>query len=250
MSSLLPLALVLGLLWCGLAQTEPIAGRAAEPIPATATRLQRLLRRTGQDYEVDIRITSRGSDQGSPSGVRLIASRKASPTGDRLRFRLEEGEGSHRYCLDCTRAGRARPCPGSPEERIPPGSEPLAGTLLPWEELLVGACGTWEVTALPNPPGSGSGLPPRYEVRLSPSPVGLSWARTLAEVDPASGKPIRFDRLDRSGRVVRSVKVLEVGAVADWEGIRRALVELPDGKVLMEIRGVRLGGAAFDPMAD
>lgn len=241
-SSLPFFVLLLGCVIAAQAGTEP----PLQSHGALAIRLQRLLQRSGQDYRVDIRITSR-SVQGDPSVAHLTATRETNPRGDRLTFSLQSDDTRRRYCLDCAQGNDVAPCDGAKSTASGTPDGMLPGTLLPWEELIVGACGTWQVSEQTTGGTRDPSSPISFDVRLPHPPDRLSWRKTVARVDPLSGLPTRFDRLDADGRLVRSVRVLEVGRIANWEGIRRAVIELPEGKVLMEVRGVSLQRPAITP---
>jgi len=213
----------------------------------TIKRLTKLINRSGRDYRVDIRITSQGND-GGHSVAHLTATRDADPRGDWLQFHLEgDTTKTLEFCLHCLPEGGVTNCnPDSPPPMQMLGST-LPGSSLPWEEILVGSCGTWVVEAVPTASESGHQDTFGYTVTISNAAFNPGWITTKITMDSKSKDPLFFDRIDSEGRLVRRIRVLEIGRVGGWRGIRQAIIESDDGRVLMEITGFKKGTGQFKP---
>lgn len=207
----------------------------------TIKRLSMLLNQSGKDYRVKIRITSR-SKTDEHSVVYLKATRDADPQGDKLQFEISgKNTGSQQMCLKCSPEGTVSICDPHPGASIPALDAAFPGSILPWEEVLVGTCGNWVVEK--NQALSTTGDQPLqdYQVRLVSAAFTHSWSNTLVTMDVDSKEPLYFDRVDSKGVVLRRIRVLEIGTTGSWRGIRRAVVEIPEGRVLMEVVSFRKG---------
>jgi len=225
------LAAVFGLLAVGCAT-------AADQSPF-AQRLGEMLQVVGKDYTASVRITSRAP--GGPRSVaRLKTERRAADDGDRLVLWLEVDDARFDYCLQCAAGQATEACTDdSSSLPMPELDATLPGTLLPWEEVLAGACSSWQVTEQSEPSAESAEAGLAFDIALTHPPHGLSWATTRAWLDPETGEPLRFDRIDRSGGLLRRVHVLKMGTVSGWDGIRLARIEMPQASVLMEVRSFK-----------
>jgi len=207
----------------------------------TIKRLTTLLNRSGKDYRVNIRITSRGKND-EHSVVYLMATRDADPAGDILQLRISgDNTPSQSICLKCLPKGGVSSCDDQPDVSFPELHAVFPGSILPWEEVLVGACGDWVVENYLTESTTGHQPHQDYQVRLENAAFTHGWSNTLVTMDTDSKDPLYFDRVDDQGTVLRRIRVLEIGATGSWRGIRRAIIELPEGRVLMEVVSFRKG---------
>ncbi len=232
---------VITLLSASLVSARQPPAKSDEGGDTTIKRLTTLLNRSGKDYRVKIRITSR-SNNGDRNIVYLNATRDADPEGDTLQFKIKGDDTSlQTLCLQCLSTGGVSNCGSGSDALIPEPEMLFPGSILPWEEILVGACGTWVVEKSPLV-ATTKQLPRQdYQVRLANAAFENSWVSTLVTLDTDSGDPVYFDRIDHHGMILRRIKVLEIGRTGSWRGIRRAIIEIPDGRVLMEVVGFRKG---------
>ena len=220
---------------------------ALQKAPASpALRLEQLLRSADQDFEVQIRITSRVSGS-VPAVAHLTAVHEKVRTSQRVQFLVDANGVREEFCLACSNDLGVTACEDAPSSRVPDARQTLPGTSLPWEELIAGACSPWKIAARSDQGQASGEAPMLFDLRLAAPPANLTWSITVAQVDPVSGRPVQFDRLDDAGNLVRSVRILDVGTFAGREGIRRALVEQQGSSVLLEVRGIRYGAAIMNP---
>lgn len=223
---------------------DPILAQQTDTKPAkeikTIKRLTTLLNRPKKDYRVKVRITSR-SNNGDHDVVYLWASRDADPQGDVEHFKITGDEiETQELCLKCLPNGGIANCATESKSIIPDSKTVFPGSILPWEEALVGICGDWVIEKNPlfSPTNQATA---EYQVSLSNAGLKTSWVNTLITMDEKSKNPLYFERINPLGDVFRKIKVLEIGSTGSWRGIRRAIIELPEGKVLMEVVRFRKG---------
>jgi len=213
----------------------------------TVKRLNKLINRSGKDYRVKIRITSQGKE-GNHSVVYLTATRDADPQGDWLQFHLEgDNTVSQEFCLKCQPEGGVTSCDQDPLLPMQMLGSSLSGSILPWEEILVGSCGTWMVTKDPIASKSGDEPKPVYVVQITNAAFDPGWVTTKVFMDSSSKDPLYFDRINSEGQLMRRIRVLEIGRVGSWRGIRQAIIETDEGRVLMEIVSFKKGTGKFKP---
>ncbi len=213
----------------------------------TIKRLNKLLNRSGKDYRVRIRITSKGNE-GDHSAVYLSVTRDADPRGDWLLFHLAgDNTVTQEFCLKCQPDGGVTSCDkGSLVPMHMLGSN-LSGSILPWEEVLVGSCGSWLVKTDPIASSSDDERKPNYVVQITNAAFDPGWVTTKIIMDSSSKDPLYFDRIDSQGKSIRRIKVIEIGGVGSWRGIQRAIIEMDEGRVLMEIVDFQKGAGLFKP---
>ena len=212
----------------------------------TVARLAALINPSGKDYQVKIRITSRNVED-ERSVVYLVATRDSDPGGDKLLFEINGDNATpKRVCLVCLPAGNVESCSPDAAVSLPEPETRLPGSILPWEEFLAGACGSWVVEEVPADSISPHLPQGDYRVRLVNAAFAHSWANTLVTMDADSRDPVYFDRVDPEGVIMRRIRVLNIGAMGNWRGLRRAIVDLPgEGRVLMEVVDFRKGAGEF-----
>jgi len=235
------------LLWLLNMIFVPLLHAGTQKTDDTIKRLTKLINRSGKDYRVEIRITSQ-SKEGDRSVVYLTVTRDADRRGDWLQFLLEgDTTEALQFCLKCLPDGGVAGC--NQDSLLPmqtPGST-LPGSMLPWEEILVGSCGTWLVEADPIGSKSGAENTPGYTVNITNAAFDPGWATTRITMDSKSKDPLYFDRINSEGQLIRRIKVLEIGRVGSWRGIRQAIIETDQGRILMEIIGFHKGTGHFKP---
>ena len=213
----------------------------------TIRRLNKLINRSGKDYRVKIRITSQDKE-GNHSAVYLSATRDADPQGDWLLFHLEgDTSVTQEFCLKCQPDGGVTSCDQGSLVPMKMLGSTLAGSILPWEEILVGSCGSWLVEMDPVDPDSDDGRKPSYVVQITNAAFDPGWVTTKIIMDSSSKDPLYFDRIDSQGILMRRIKVLEIGGTGSWRGIQRAIIEMNGGRVLMEIVDFQKGSGQFKP---
>ncbi len=210
-------------------------------------RLNKLLNRSGKDYRVKIRITSQGKE-GNHSAVYLSATRDADPQGDWLLFHLAgDNTATQEFCLKCQPDGGVTSCDQGSLVPMNMLGSTLAGSILPWEEILVGSCGSWLVKTDPNGSNSDDERNASYVVQITNAAFDPGWVTTKIIMDSSSKDPLYFDRIDSQGKLMRRIKVLEIGGAGSWRGIQRAIIEVDEGRVLMEIVDFQKGAGQFKP---
>ncbi|MES9940863.1 MAG: hypothetical protein ABW104_02670 [Candidatus Thiodiazotropha sp. 6PLUC2] len=214
---------------------------ASEDTTETIQHLENLLNRSGKDYQVKIRITSH-TQNGEHLVVILQSTRDAEPTGDRLLFRLAgENIPAYNSCLQCSAGGETSACENNSGEFITEPGTHLPGSILPWEEILVGACADWRVGPIDNSILSEQYPQATYSVEPVTDNFDASWRSTLIVVDKITGNPDLFLRIDKNNHQLRKIKVVEIGRIGSWTGIRSAIITTQHGRILMEIIGFSMG---------
>ncbi len=198
--------------------------------------LEQFLSGPDEPYRAELRITSRPR-QGDGSVSRLVVQR--SDTGDvrQIEYRLTTNGVTRHWCLRCAAAAGLRDCPMAPQARSIDLARDLPDTLLPWEELVLGACGGWTITPLPSAPTAAA---PSYQVDFRSLGPEQGSRSALIAVD-ASGVPSSIEHRNADGERLRTIRLLETGTHAGFTGARRALIDRPDGQVLLELRNIQIG---------
>ncbi len=112
---------------------------------------------------------------------------------------------------------------------------------------MLGACGQWALTAVPGADTLGD-TGPAYRLQYRPLTSGLPGSEALLYLKPGSDTPSWIERLDLHGDPLRTLRILETGTLGDHVGIRRALIERPSGRILLEVRSAQIGGPPLDPL--
>lgn len=242
--------LLLALVWVTAPASEPTSHNGGLASSVLAKRLKQYLSGPDDDYRLGVRITSRWNN-GRRSVVRLSVQHRQLRNGTSFQYRVKFAGNVRDYCLACGNAKRQSTCKGKSISNIPSLNQRLPETLLPWSELVLGVCGDWKIRT----PKTSNGADPSTKM-FEILPAGAdhnhqnAWTRTMAYLDRTSGRPLRFERLDTQGKKVSTVRILETARFGGKLGVRRASMEFPEGKVLLEVRSAQLGSAALTPVLE